>query len=87
MAHDEALIKQLEVIQKQLVHMMGYLAGLQNWEDVSGWVQLLEQWIIAYESSYPTQRSFILPGKTQISAELDVTRTVCRRTEVEIYKN
>ncbi len=86
MTHDEALIKQLEVIQKQLVHMMGYLAGLQNREDVSGWVQLLEQWIIAYESSYPTQRSFILPGKTQISAELDVTRTVCRRTERSLFK-
>lgn len=83
---DSQMIQQLEDIQKQLIHVMGYLAGLENSEGVQTWVGNLEGWIVAYESSYPRQRSFVLPGKTPLSAELDVVRTVCRRAERSFMK-
>jgi len=41
----------------------------------------LEREIDAMNADLPSLRSFVLPGGTRLSAELHVTRTVCRRAE------
>jgi cob(I)alamin adenosyltransferase len=41
----------------------------------------LEHEIDAMNSDLPPLRSFVLPGGSRLSAELHVTRTVCRRAE------
>ncbi len=44
-------------------------------------VTQLESEIDAMNADLPTLRSFVLPGGTRLSAELHVTRTICRRAE------
>lgn len=80
------MVYQLDRIQHQLIQMMGHLAGMQKNENISEQVQRLEQWIVAYENGYPRQHAFVRPGKTKVSAQLDVTRTVCRRAERSLIK-
>ncbi len=41
----------------------------------------LEREIDSMNADLPALRSFVLPGGTRLSAELHVTRTVCRRAE------
>ncbi|GMQ59421.1 cob(I)yrinic acid a,c-diamide adenosyltransferase [Vallitalea sediminicola] len=85
---DITLIKQMEKIQNRLITLMGVLAGLRNKDDgLIEELNLLEEWIIDYEGKYPKQKKFILPGKTRISAQIDVTRTVCRRAERGLVKS
>ncbi|HSR06845.1 MAG TPA: cob(I)yrinic acid a,c-diamide adenosyltransferase [Bryobacteraceae bacterium] len=44
-------------------------------------VAQLEREIDSMNAGLPALRSFVLPGGTRLSAELHVTRTVCRRVE------
>lgn len=44
-------------------------------------VSQLEEWIKEWESVLPPQRSFIVPGGTQVASLLHLARTVCRRAE------
>ncbi len=44
-------------------------------------VAQLEREIDEMNQSLPALRSFVLPGGTRINAELNVTRTICRRAE------
>jgi len=44
-------------------------------------VAALEQSIDTYNEALPELRSFVLPGGTELNAELHVCRTVCRRAE------
>jgi cob(I)alamin adenosyltransferase len=44
-------------------------------------VTRLEQWIDELNVSLPVLQSFVLPGGTQLNAQLHIARTVCRRAE------
>lgn len=44
-------------------------------------IRCLEDWIDKFTNQLPTIHEFILPGKTLGSAQLHVSRTVCRRGE------
>lgn len=44
-------------------------------------VEALEESIDTFNESLPELRSFVLPGGTELNAELHVCRTVCRRAE------
>ncbi len=46
----------------------------------------LEKEIDKILSSLPSLKSFILPGGTEISSRIHVTRTVCRRCEIAILE-
>ena len=51
-------------------------------------VQELERWIDRYDSQLPKLTNFILPGGSNCSASLHISRAVCRRAErsmVPIY--
>lgn len=46
----------------------------------------LERWIDRFNARLEPLTSFILPGGTIGSAQLHVSRTVCRRTEIEVLR-
>lgn len=84
---DTNLIKQLEKIQNRLVILMGAIAGFEDKDSgLAKEVDSMERWIVELEGKYPNQKKFILPGKTRLSAEIDVARTVCRRAERGLVK-
>lgn len=47
-------------------------------------VEKLEQWIDKYDEETETITRFILPGGSQVSAMLHISRTVCRRAERKV---
>jgi len=53
---------------------------------VEGQVTRLEQWIDQYTASLSPLTSFILPGGTPAAALLHQSRTICRRSEVEVLR-
>ena len=91
----------LQKIQKDLFRLGAELASTQldpKWEvRIIGAedVDVLESWVQTFEPTLNLPRSFVLPGGTQISATLDVARTMARRLERRmiglvkdgIYKN
>lgn len=84
---NDEMVEQLEKVQNSLIGLMGVVAGLStNDESVEDRVSELEKWIVEYESRYPRQKKFILPGVTRVSALIDVARTVCRRAERSLVR-
>lgn len=87
---DQEMLGQMEMIQNQLIILMGIIAGLNNTNENAELALIdLDSWIVEYEKKYPKQTGFVLPGKCNLSAQIDVARTVCRRAErslVESYK-
>lgn len=83
----ESLAATLLRVQHELFNLGSILATLP--EDVGpsmprvaeGDVQALEASIDEHNESLPPLRSFVLPGGTQLNAELHRCRTVCRRAE------
>ncbi|WP_113672249.1 cob(I)yrinic acid a,c-diamide adenosyltransferase [Vallitalea guaymasensis] len=85
---DAIIIEQIEKIQNRLIALMGIIAGLEDREaGLAEELYLLEKWIVEYEGRYPKQKKFILPGKTGLSAQIDVARTICRRAERGLVKS
>ncbi|MGL5675153.1 MAG: cob(I)yrinic acid a,c-diamide adenosyltransferase [Cellulosilyticaceae bacterium] len=80
---EETVSEELNGIQQKLILLMGMVAGYQGKisnlsdEDIS-W---LEKAIDNYENKSHTFTEFILPGKCNLSAEIDIARTVARRAE------
>ncbi|MCT4599233.1 MAG: cob(I)yrinic acid a,c-diamide adenosyltransferase [Vallitalea sp.] len=83
---DKKLVQQMEAIQNQLIVVMGVVAGLDNKIDIQSELDKIESWIIEYEKKYPKQTSFVLPGKCELSAHIDIARTICRRAERNLVK-
>ena len=46
----------------------------------------LERWIDAANTRLQPLNSFILPGGSAVAAQLHVSRTVCRRSEIEVLR-
>lgn len=86
--------KKLEQIQRRLVDLGASVATnprsnlAVRWTPVSAHdVDQLETWEQELLDSGVTIRpEFILPGASEVSAWIDVTRTVCRRTERSIVR-
>jgi cob(I)alamin adenosyltransferase len=86
---------QLEVIQQDLISLMGELATAdEDWPKYSqtGFPQLtdantahLDGLVREIESQGLTFRGWAIPGANMASATLDVARTVCRRAERRVY--
>jgi len=49
-------------------------------------VAQLERWIDSANEQLQPLKSFILPGGTMTAAQLHVSRTICRRTEIEVLR-
>ena len=90
-ATDEFVIRNLPVIQKDLIVLMGELGVLP--EDLPRYVKdsyslvtpamtvTLDALVKEIESQNVTFKGWATPGATKNSAVLDVARTVCRRAE------
>lgn len=49
------------------------------------WVDRLEDWCDTFGEDLPSLRSFLLPGGTELSARLNIVRTIVRRAEREAW--
>ncbi len=72
----------LKEVQHRLFTLQSAIAGSGK-EITSEHVSWAEGVIRRTESEFPPIRSFVLPGATELSALLDVARTVTRRAERE----
>ncbi len=68
-------------IQKDLWQMMGVLAYEKEWNEVGDRIEWLEKEIKEMEESLPKISEFVLPGVSEVEAELNLARTICRRAE------
>jgi cob(I)alamin adenosyltransferase len=87
----DPLREKLEVIQKDLVVLMGELATAV--EDLPRYVKeghslvapamtaTLERWVGELEADKVSSKGWVMPGANTGSAALDLARTVCRRAE------
>ena len=80
---DGETIRMLEKIQETLITVMAGVADPYNREYHinDDKTQLLEEEIDRMEGLFDRPKKFILPGRTRLSAETDVARTVARRAE------
>lgn len=82
-AKDSEIINELEKIQRNLNTIMSQIAygdsGKYNLhiKDLND----IEAFIKNYESMYISEGGFILPGKSRLSALMDVARTIARKVE------
>ena len=88
-SEDSELVSLIESIQTELFFMSSELAtpsGQTNKSQriESTHVHRLEKEIDRCDKELPALRSFILPGGTQSSAMLHLTRSICRRAERRI---
>ncbi|MEG0352475.1 MAG: cob(I)yrinic acid a,c-diamide adenosyltransferase [Cellulosilyticaceae bacterium] len=80
--------EELNGIQQKLIVLMGMIAGYEsrdNYMDERD-TEDLETAIDYYESMSHEFKAFILPGKSPLSADIDIARTVARRAERELTK-
>ena len=73
----------IERVQKNLITVMAGIAAqnLQQYVLPVSEVEFLEKEIDRAEDAFNRVKEFILPGNCELSARLDVARTVCRRAE------
>ncbi|MDO5136063.1 MAG: cob(I)yrinic acid a,c-diamide adenosyltransferase [Eubacteriales bacterium] len=83
MLSDKESVSLLEEVQRTLIQIMAGVADPYNREYRvgDGCTEELESAIDRLEASFDRPKRFVLPGGSQISAELDITRTVARRAE------
>ncbi|MDO4518705.1 MAG: cob(I)yrinic acid a,c-diamide adenosyltransferase [Eubacteriales bacterium] len=83
MLSDAKTIRMLETIQETLITVMAGVADSYNrkYHIEEDKTEMLEAEIDRIESLFQRPKKFILPGKTRLSAEMDITRTVSRRAE------
>ncbi|MBP5293036.1 MAG: cob(I)yrinic acid a,c-diamide adenosyltransferase [Clostridia bacterium] len=79
----EELRQAIERVQNNLMTVMAGIASenLQSYVLPAGEIDFLEKEIDRAEDAFSRVRKFILPGNCELSARLDVARTVCRRAE------
>lgn len=75
----------LQVIQNRLFDLGAELATpadkLTKVSVTEEDTNLLEQWIDEFIEGLPELRSFVIPGGTELNANLHIARAVCRRVE------
>ena len=70
----------IEEIQKDLIELSGEIAGGKKFADKKQ-IEKLEKSIDKIETAIPQFDGFIIPGKTELGALMDVCRTITRRAE------
>lgn len=80
---EEKVWQELHHIQQRLIVVMGIVAGYEAVAAQSLKVDIenLEGSIDYYEAMSHEFQSFILPGKSPLSADIDIARTIARRAE------
>ena len=80
------LTEKLVAIQKKLFSVASAITFPQKREylPTDKDLKYLEEQIDKIESSFDREKDFILPGSCELSARLDLARSVCRRLEREI---
>ncbi len=82
---DEKIGRDVLRIQQKLKDIMAVVASeFQQTIDVTEEIQWLEQGIDHNQGLYPPKERFIYPGDDPIAAQLDVARTIARRSERRI---
>ena len=87
MVEAEGLVKNdLERVQQDLFNLGGELAtpGIELQLLIAERLQWLENETEKLNKLLPPLKEFILPGGTELSARIHITRTVCRNTERDI---
>lgn len=87
---DPRMAKVLFIVQNDLFDVGADLATPMDTEGetlrvTSAWIDRLETWCDEFSVPLPPLRSFLLPGGSPLSAQLNVARTVVRRAEREIW--
>lgn len=85
-AADEKKIKAVQLIEEVQAKLITVMAGVadpykKDYKIDGTLTEKLESQIDQLEQSFERPKEFILPGKTRLSAEIDIARTVARRAE------
>lgn len=82
------LTERLSGIQRELMQMMAKIADPLNsqFSFAEEQIDWLEQQIDRLENSFPRKKEFVLYGGCELSARLDVARTVARRAERRFWQ-
>lgn len=85
---EQKVWEELNSIQQKLIVLMGIIAGYESRDNYiyERDIETLEIAIDYYESMSHEFKAFILPGKSPLSADIDIARTVARRAERELTK-
>ena len=85
---DLKLKEELSQIQKNLMVIMSGIADTRNpdYRFDSQYTKDLERAIDEIESSFPRTKDFVLHGRCELSARLDVARSIIRRAERRFHK-
>ena len=83
---DIRMKKDIETIQRNLVDLMGIVASFGKTAVVFSpdKIKWVEDKIDLYSKEFVDTDQFIIPGKNEISAQVDITRTVARRAERDL---
>jgi len=85
-ADSDTCVAHFDRVQGTLMTIMAGIADPRNkkFEVSAEETAFLEHIIDLVEDSFPRERQFILPGYCELSARLDVARTICRRAERQL---
>ncbi len=85
-ADSATCVEHFDRVQTTLMTVMAGIADPRNkaYEVSAEETGFLEHIIDLVEDSFPRERRFIVPGYCELSARLDVARTICRRAEREL---
>ena len=85
-ADSATCVEHFDRVQTTLMTVMAGIADPRNkaYEVSADETAFLEHIIDLVEDSFPRERRFVVPGYCELSARLDVARTICRRAEREL---
>lgn len=85
---DSELTDRLSKVQGELIQMMAKIADPRNpkYSFTDEQVLFLENTIDRVENAFPREKKFVLYGGCELSARLDLARTVARRAERRFFK-
>jgi len=91
LASDQKLIRVLSIVQNDLFDVGADLATPTTplapvLRVDSTWIDRLELWCDEFSAGLPPLRSFLLPGGSQVSAHLNLARTIVRRAERDAWR-
>ena len=76
----KGIVEIIEELQKDIIAVSGEVAGSKKFADKSQ-IEKLENSIDKIQSAVPEFKEFVLPGKTEAGALIDVCRTLARKAE------
>jgi len=90
-ANDRKLANVLRIVQNDLFDVGADLATPMDTASPAlrvddSWIERLEGWCDEFSAGLPPLRSFLLPGGSSLSAQLNVARTIVRRGERDAWK-